>query len=262
MSACYLQRSFGTCFFLPPEVSLFSKKIVASDVFDLLTILQESFFQRERFELIRVIDGEEAFKAIEAESPAMAILDLSSLGQQGIECCQRVKNDPLLVVTPIIFLLPEHQTNLAEACWHAGCDAVIGRPLSALRLLDEACGLLGISRRLARRFPVSFQLEFSPSSQKRHLGTAVNLNIGGMFLGSDHIYPIETRLKLEYTLPGYTMPLTCTARVAWVNHPEWVKKNNLPCGMGLEFFELSGTSEAALRNFLDSLMSTEHQDNI
>ena len=34
-------------------------------------------------------------------------------------------------------------------------------PLAAERFLDAACGLLGISRRLARRFPVSFQLAFS-----------------------------------------------------------------------------------------------------
>ena len=238
---------------------MFSKKIVVSDVSDLLAVLEESFFRREGFELIRVIDGEEAYRAIEAESPAMAILDLASLGQPGLDCCQRVKNDPLLVVTPIIFLLPEDQPVLTESCWRAGGDSVIERPLSALRLLDEACGLLGISRRLARRFPVSFQLEFSPHKQKRHHGTAVNLNIGGMFLGSDHNYPIETRLTLEFSLPGYTMPLSCKARVAWVNHPEWVKKNNLPCGMGLEFCDLGGISAAALRNFLDSLVLSEHQ---
>lgn len=235
---------------------MFSKQIVVSDVFDLLAILEESFFRRDGFELLRVIDADEAFRAIEAESPAMAILDLSSLGQQGIECCRRVKSDPLLMVTPIICLLSKETKDWAENCWQAGCDSVIERPLSALRVLDEACGLLGISRRLARRFPVSFQLEFTPIHQKKHLGTAVNLNLGGMFLASEHSYPIDTRISLEFTLPGYTIPLACLARVAWVNHPEWIKKNNLPAGMGIEFVELSGASEAILGDFLDNLVPT------
>ncbi|MCK4536186.1 MAG: response regulator [Desulfuromonadales bacterium] len=233
---------------------MFSKKIVVSDVFDLLTILKGSFFQREGFDLVRVIDGEEAFRAIEAESPAMAILDLSSLGEQGIECCKRVKSDPLLLITPVILLLPEDRNDLTESCWQAGCDAVLERPLSALRLLDDTCGLLGISRRLARRFPVSFKLEFSLQSTKKYLGTAVNLNAGGMFLSTEHIYPIDTKLSLEFTLPGYRIPLQCAARVAWVNHPEWIKKNNLPCGMGVQFLELGGTSGAALCDFLGNLL--------
>lgn len=234
---------------------MFSKKIIVSDVPDLLSILKESFFQREGFEMECVIDAEEAFRLIEAESPSMAILDLSSLGEDGLECCRRVKADPLLQMTPLLCVLGSDQTGLEEACWKAGCDQVVGRPLSALRLLDDACSLLGVSRRLARRFPVSFHLEFSLLENKTHVGMAVNLNMGGMFLGSEFIYPIDTRLTLEFTLPGYRMPLQCAARVAWVNHPEWIKKNHLPSGMGLEFLELSGPAASALQDFLDSLMT-------
>ncbi len=234
---------------------MFSKKIIVSDVPDLLAILTESFFQREGFGMDCVIDADEAFRLIEADAPAMAILDLSSLGEKGLDCCRRVKSDPLLQVTPMICVLGSDQGELEEACWKAGSDLVVGRPLSALRLLDEACSLLGVSRRLARRFPVGFQLEFSLLENKKHVGTAVNLNTGGMFLGSEFIYPIETRLLLEFTLPGYRMPLQCSARVAWVNHPEWIKKNNMPSGMGLEFFDLSGPSQAALHDFLENLMA-------
>lgn len=233
---------------------MFSKQIIVSDVPDLLAILEESFFQREGFGMVCVIDADEAFRSIEAESPAMAILDLSSLGKEGLECCRRVKADPMLQVTPMICILGSDQTELEDACWQAGCDQVVGRPLSALRLLDDACSLLGVSRRLARRFPVSFHLEFSLLENKRHVGVAVNLNMGGMFLGSEFIYPIDTRLSIEFTLPGYRMPLLCTARVAWVNHPEWIKKNNLPSGMGLEFVDLSGPAASALKDFLDGLM--------
>jgi hypothetical protein len=41
--------------------------------------------------------------------------------------------------------------------------------------------------------------------------------------------------------------------VAWVNHPEWVKTNNLPIGMGVQFLDLAPEGAEALRNFLDQL---------
>ena len=234
---------------------MLTKKIVVSDVPDLIDIMEKSFFQREGFQLVRIIEANEAFQCVETDSPALAILDLSSLGVEGIECCRRLKNDSLLQVTPIILLLGDNQRDLQSSCWDAGCDQVLGRPLSALQLLDDACGLLGISRRLARRFPVSFHLEFSPQANQKHVGTAVNLNTGGMFLASESIYPKETRIILEFTLPGYTMPLQCPARVAWINHPEWVKKTNMPCGMGVEFIDLGATAKIALQDFLDNLMN-------
>lgn len=234
---------------------MLTKKIIISDVPDLIDIMEKSFFQREGFEMVPIIASDEAFQCIETDAPALAVLDLSSLGAEGIECCRRLKNDSLLQVTPIILVLGVEQVDWKNSCWGAGCDQVLERPLSALQLLDDACGLLGISRRLARRFPVSFHLEFSLQASKKHVGTAVNLNTGGMFLASESIYPKDTRVVLEFTLPGFTMPLQCSARVAWINHPEWVKKNNLPCGMGVEFIDLSGTADVALQDFLDNLIS-------
>ena len=236
---------------------MLTKKIVLSDIPDLVDIMEKSFFQRDGFELVGIIEPDEAFQCIETEAPALAVLDLSSLGVEGIECCQRLKSDSLLQVTPIILILAEDQLELKNRCWDAGSDQVLGRPLSALQLLDDACGLLGISRRLARRFPVSFHLEFSLDDSKRHIGTAVNLNTGGMFLASETIYPQNTRIVLEFTLPGHKMPVRCSARVAWTNHPEWVNKNSLPCGMGVEFLDLGGKSRIVLQDFLDQLMKTD-----
>ncbi|HKL20730.1 MAG TPA: response regulator [Tichowtungia sp.] len=233
---------------------MLTKKIVLSDVPDLVDIMEKSFFQRDGFEMVRVIESDEAFQCIETDSPALAILDLSSLGAEGIHCCRRLKSDPLLQVTPIILILAENQLGLKSRCWDAGSDQVLERPLSALQLLDDACNLLGISLRLARRFPVSFHLEFRRDNDKKHVGIAVNLNIGGMFLASEVLYPQDASIILEFTLPGYTMPIGCLARVAWINHPEWVNKNNLPSGMGVEFLDLSGTAEIVLQNFLDQLM--------
>ena len=231
-----------------------NKKIVLSNNPLLLTILHNSFFQREGFDMVLVQDGQTGFQAIEAEEPTLAVFDLMHLGEQALDCCRAVKGDPLLATTPVLLLLPEDAgEDLADDCWDAGCDAVVHRPLAAERFLDAACGLLGISTRLARRFPVSFELSFLDSKQKKHVGLCANLNLGGMFLATETLFPVDTELAVEFVLPGFKMALQNAARVAWVNHPEWLKKNSMPCGVGLEFISVTPTFVSALQEFLDSL---------
>lgn len=231
-----------------------NKKIVLSNNPLLLSILRNSFFQREGFDMVLVQDGQTGFQAIEAEEPTLAVFDLMHLGEQALDCCRAVKGDPLLATTPVLLLLPEDaEEDLADDCWAAGCDAVVHRPLAAERFMDAACGLLGISRRLARRFPVSFQLSFLDCKQKKHVGLCVNLNLGGLFLATETLFPVDTELAVEFVLPGFKMALQNTVRVAWVNHPEWRKKNSMPCGVGLEFISASPAFVAALQEFLESI---------
>lgn len=231
-----------------------AKKIILSDDKVLMSILENSFFKREGFDLVRVADSQTGLQAVEEDAPTLAIFDLARSGEQALTSCRSIKDDPLLAVTPVLLLLPERSDEeMADACWDAGCDAVVHRPLSAERFLDAACGLLGISRRLARRFPVNFQLAFLDSKQKKHIGSCVNLNAGGMFLATEKLFPVETNLEVEFVLPGFETSLKCSVRVSWVNHPEWRKKNALPCGLGLQFINPSQTIKTALAEFVDSM---------
>jgi CheY-like chemotaxis protein len=229
-----------------------TKKIVLSNDPALVTILENSFFQREGFEMVEVKDGQTGYEAVEAEAPTMAVFDIARLGTQALTCCRSIKKDPLLSQTPVLLVLPSRtEEDLADQCWDAGCDAVVHRPLVAERFLDAACGLLGISRRLARRFPVSFQLQFVDEKEDKHVGSCVNLNLGGMFLATETLFPVDTTLMVEFNLPGTSVTTSRPVRVAWVNHPEWRKKTVMPCGMGLQFVEM--TTE--WKNFLESFIS-------
>ncbi len=231
-----------------------AKKIVLSNDAALLTILENSFFQREGFELVLVQDGQTGFQAVEAEAPTLAVFDLALLGDQALACCQEIKRDPLLAATPVLLLLPvKAPEELADACWHAGCDAVVHRPLASERFLDAACGLLGISRRLERRLPVSLPLAVLDRKQKKHPACCVNLNSGGMFLATDTLFPVDTTLILEWLQPGSDLPLQTAVRVAWVNHPEWLKKHALPCGLGVQFTNPGQAVVAAVQELIDSL---------
>lgn len=231
-----------------------AKKIVLSNDAALLAVLENSFFQREGFDLVLVQDGQTGFQAVEAEAPTLAVFDLALLGDQALECCREIKQDPLLAATPVVLLLPEGVTEtLADACWQAGCDAVVHRPLAGDRFLDAACGLLGISRRLEYRTPVSLPVTLVDARRKRHQASCININSGGMFLATETLFPVDSCLSLEFSLPGVGLDLQLTLRVAWVNHPEWRKKNNLPCGMGVQFKQPDQVVMTALQDFLASL---------
>ena len=235
-----------------------TKKIILSHNQALLEILNNSFFQREGFELILLGEDETGIEQIELEAPCMAIFDLTQMGEQALESCRILKADPLLSITPLL-LLPPQQANseLADACWAAGCDAIVEQPLVADKLLDAACKLLGISRRLARRFPVNFQLELLDSKQKSHAGSCINLNNGGMYLATETLFPMDTIMQLEFTLPGLRSALSCQVRVAWINHPEWRKKLSLPCGMGVQFVGMSPSIKIVLQDFLNRMNVAE-----
>ena len=230
-----------------------AKKIVLASEPALLAILENSFFQREGFELVPVKDGQTGYQAVEAEAPSLALLDLALLGDQALACCRGIKQDRLLAATPVLLILPAKASDEeADACWQAGCDAVVHRPLAAERFLDAACGLLRISRRLEPRLPVNLPVAFVDARRKRHQARCVNLNSGGMFLATTSLFPVNTTLALEFTPPGTAQGLQTDVRVAWVNHPEWRKKISLPCGMGVQLLSPDQAVMAALQTLLDS----------
>ena len=231
-----------------------SKKIVLSNDASLRAILENSFFWREGFELVVVRDGQTGFQEVEEEAPTLALFDLEQLGEQALECCRAIKRDPLLAATPVLLLLnKEAEDELVEACRAAGCDAVVRHPLKAEDLLGTAYGLLGISPRLERRLPARFELVFLDSQQKPHVGSCINFNTGGMFVATEKLFPVDTVLGVEFTLPGFQKALSCQARVAWVNHPEWRKKDSSSCGLGLQFINPGPRLTADLQACLEGL---------
>ena len=235
-----------------------NKKIVLSDDPALLTILKNSYFQMEGFKLVLVKDGQTGYQAVEAEAPSLAVLDIALLGEQALECCRAIKHDALLAKTPVLLVLPEGaDPDMADRCWQVGTDAVVHRPLETARFLDAAFQLIGISRRLAKRFPVSFQLKFLDSRQKQHIGACVNINVEGMFLATEVLFPVDTQLTIEFILPGFKSPITVAVRVAWVNHPEWLKKESLPYGMGLEFTNRSSAFKEVIQEYVSTLTTQQ-----
>ena len=230
-----------------------AKKIVLSDEPELLDILDNSCFHEAGFEMVLVKDGQTGFEAIEAEAPTLAVFDLNHLGDQALECCHSLKSDALLANTPIMMIAQQHDHNLVASCKNAGCDALIFRPIDQEGFIKTALELIGIEKRSAKRFSVDFNLGFYDHKQKSYSGRCLNLNIGGMFVATDSLFPVDTLLLIECALPNSYGSIDTPARVAWVNHPEWLKKDSLPSGMGLQFVQSRLVFKSILSEFIETL---------
>lgn len=74
-----------------------------------------------------------------------------------------------------------------------------------------------------------------------------NVNEGGLFIETETPPPMETRVALEFKLPGRDAPIRARGRVAWIRD---ASPEEGPAGMGVEFEQLGPEA----RQHIDALV--------
>lgn len=235
------------------------KNILLSEDVELLQVLENSFFRRIGFSLVVAECGERAFEMIEELDPVLAVLTLEMPGWNGDAICRQVKTDAVLRSTPIVLVAPAGCEEAVACCRQAGCDEILYRPIDHQELLSVACRLLNIVERGEPRIARRFSVLCGKDPKKLRAAQALNINSGGLFIETDRLSPVDTVLTLELHLPDQGAPFRVRGRVAWVNHPEWVKSSKLPSGMGIQFVELAEEVAVAVRNYTADVESDELQ---
>jgi len=77
-----------------------------------------------------------------------------------------------------------------------------------------------------------------------------NINEGGMFIGTDQPYPVETLVTLSIRLPGSEEPCEVTGRVVWVRE---AADADGPRGMGIEFETLDDLARSRINALVRDL---------
>lgn len=225
------------------------QKIVISDDLELAKIFEDSFFKREEYVFKRVSGGPEAFRVIEEEAPVLAVLSLDMDEFGGDECFQKIKNDPFLCLLPVMLVCGDSPSD-QKRCQLAGCENIITRPIDSWTFIAMACRLLHIVGRASSRCRVSIPVHWGPEEEDVQSGTIVDLNRGGMFIHTEVFLPPEKEIRLRFLLPESERVVRCKGKVAWTNHPEWMKSTHLPVGMGVRFSSVSEADLLAIRKFL------------
>lgn len=225
------------------------KKILLADDIELFLELEKTFFRRGDFELLTARNGLLAYELIRTERPSLVIIDLHMPDLAGDDCCRRVKADPELRATPIVIVSQMGEEHALERCRTAGCDDVLLKPINRHLFVETARRLLSLRQRIDPRIPARIRVTFG-SGAETLTNYSVNISTGGLFLETDNPLPHDTILQLEFTLPTRPGAIRCNGRVAWVNHPEFQSKPNLPSGIGVQLLDLTPDDLLAIRNFI------------
>jgi uncharacterized protein (TIGR02266 family) len=226
------------------------KKVVLADDVELFLMLENTFFNREEFEMITARSGQEVLKVIREAKPDLVFMDLDMPGMNGDECCRAVKVDVLNRHIPVIMVTGGGRKEAVERCREAGCDGIVFRPIDRNELLSASRKYLQIKERGAQRFIARLPVNYCVIASELLQDYTLDLNSGGMFLATENPLVIDTMLFVEFILPENGRTIRCQARVAWVNRREAPKKPQLPAGMGVQFLSISRTDMEAIESYI------------
>jgi uncharacterized protein (TIGR02266 family) len=223
------------------------KRIVLTDDVELFLMMENTFFNREEFEMITVRGGQELLRIVRASCPELIFMDLRMPDMSGDECCHILKSNETSRHFPVVIVSPAEEREVLEMCRIAGCDDIVTKPIDRQDFMRISRKYLNITERADMRFPVRMEVSFAALSGTIQSGCSIDLNTGGMFLATDHLHPSGTMLYMDFILPGEGKQIRCPAEVAWLNGPIERKKPQLPNGMGVRFVGLDAAELEVIR---------------
>jgi DNA-binding response OmpR family regulator len=135
--------------------------LIVDDSENIRTVLQMNF-EHLGYTVISAPDGEEALRLVESRRPDVVVLDVMMPRQNGFQVCRKLKSDPRLAGTPVVFLTAKGQRE--DRYWGKDCgaDEYLTKPFSTAELERV------IERLLERRDPSVTQTQFDQEIAARH----------------------------------------------------------------------------------------------
>lgn len=230
-----------------------SKKILIVDDSELFIELErQTLEQLDGVEILTATSALEALRTVRAEKPDLVFLDFYMNGMNGDECCRIIKKECNTLDIPVIMVTNTGREEDYLDCWDAGCDAIVLKPFNSSLLTSMAKNFLNLSERSERHTVANLEIHYGTNQQTKLTDYCINLSLGGLFLSTSNILPVDTELLVEFTLPSRKDPISCRAKVAWCNNSMVKSNQNLPTGMGLRFIDLNLEDLSLIRDYLSA----------
>ena len=227
--------------------------LLISDDHELHVALEGSFFQRAGFVIRNLKSTDDALAVVTELRPVLVILALEMSGLNGDELCRKIKEDPALRSTPVALVANYEDEDERARCHEAGCDEILRRPLSSKQILAASYRMLKVVvDRFEFRGVVQVHGQCGSDSEAMRECSILNLSGGGAFIETGKLRPIDSEVVLEFKLPDDDQLICCSGRVAWLNHPEWSRKPQLPVGFGVQFENIPSDVRTEIEEFIHS----------
>jgi CheY-like chemotaxis protein len=226
-----------------------SSTILLADDVNMFLELQKGFLKHTSVRVLTARDGAEAYRIISSERPRLVFMDLHMPNMDGATCCAKVKSDPTLGSTPVIMITSAGKEDDRLACYQAGCDGFLTKPIDRGEFLDKARSFIPDLDRRAPRIPCrtrgKFRLYGITLSGEVH-----NVSRNGCYISADYDVDANATIDVVFALPGaHNTLVQAKGRVTWVNRGT-ERKADIPAGFGVEFTAITEESRIALDRFI------------
>jgi DNA-binding response OmpR family regulator len=121
-------------------------KILIVDDDPCLLRLVGYILEKEGYEIVTAMDGQEALEKVETENPDLVLLDVMMPGINGLEVCRQLRHQPETAGLPIIMLSARSKVSDRIAGLQAGANDYIAKPFDASEIVACIAALLDRTR--------------------------------------------------------------------------------------------------------------------
>ena len=97
--------------------------------------------------VVTAMNGLEALKMVEEESPALILLDIMMPKMSGFEVCKKVKSDPSTRDILVVMVTALNETGDVERAAECGTDDFLSKPIDRRALVDLVRNMLATKAR-------------------------------------------------------------------------------------------------------------------
>jgi two-component system, OmpR family, alkaline phosphatase synthesis response regulator PhoP len=115
--------------------------LVVDDELDLLDLIEYNL-RKEGFDVLKAENGQDGIQTAREMKPDLVLLDIMMPRMDGIEVCDKMRDDPELKHIPIIFLTARSDEKTEVEGLNKGADDFITKPISTTKLISRIKAVL------------------------------------------------------------------------------------------------------------------------
>lgn len=201
--------------------------------------------------MVTCSNGKEALASITNQKPDLVLMTDTLKDVASLSFCKKLKTDRSASSIPLVMILSSNRANEREYCYEAGCSDVLVKPVERGDFFATLRKFVNLEKRFTPRLKSKSAINCSLQYSISHDCRVFDISAGGLFLESCPPLPINTVVALNFILPESTIEISCSARVAWINHPIALSKIDFPFGVGVEFVEMDQKTSEILADYLN-----------
>jgi len=220
------------------------KTILLVDDVQMYLEIEKDFLKYTSARILTARDGAEALDIVKTQRPDIIFMDLQMPRMDGIACCKALKSNPEFFTIPVIMLTLQGKKEDEAACYSAGCNHFMTKPLDRARFLDITRRFIPNADRREKRVPTRMNGTFRVNDAAQPC-VIHDLSIEGAYIEADYFGIPGRVIQISFMIPDGTI-IECNAKIAWVNRIA----STYPVGFGVKLAMLPKGAKDALNKFV------------